>query len=59
MTADVAGTGERGEQEELPIWGRVIIEWPAPVQAGRALAGWRCKVLDADTGKLITTVRPR
>jgi hypothetical protein len=45
----------------VPVWGRIIIEWPAPdrgepLAGGRLMPGWQCKILDAETGSIISTV---
>jgi hypothetical protein len=50
------GTAERSDETEPHYYGRVIIEWPAPRPGGGMLAGWGCKIFDADSGKMITTV---
>lgn len=51
--------GAEGSGGEGPVYyGYVIIEWPAPLKPGevRAMPGWRCAILNAETGKAITTV---
>lgn len=57
MTAEPDEITEAGA-EAPQYYGAVIIEWPAPKQVDpdRPLAGWGCSILDAGTGKQITTV---
>lgn len=55
MSADVAEVQERTDEQEPRTYGSVIIEWPAPRPGGGPLAGWGCKILDAGTGRMITT----
>jgi hypothetical protein len=54
MTAEAAevATGEVKPRH----YGTVIIEWPAPHRKGMPLVTWRCAVLDAATGRPVTTV---
>jgi hypothetical protein len=56
VTAEVEadqGTTEDGSA----YYGRVIIEWPEPPERKwHSLVGWRCAVLDAETGKPVITV---
>ena len=61
MTTEAPETAEaeaRSDEDGPRYYGRVIIEWPAPLkQAGhRALTGWGCTVYDAETGKCINSV---
>lgn len=58
MTAEAAEavTSQAGQPE---FSGVVIIEWPPPAPGGgahRPLPGWGCAILDAGSGKPVTTV---
>jgi hypothetical protein len=55
---ETAGAEVRGDEDGPVYYGLVIIEWPAPLRKGevRPLAGWGCAILDAETGKPVTTV---
>jgi|SRR5580704_15905 hypothetical protein len=55
MTTDAAEAGVRSDEDGPRYYGRVIIEWPAPLRPGRSLAGWACSIFDAETGKPIVT----
>ena len=66
MTTEVAGIDVADAEDpgwpegpERQYCGYVIIEWPAPRRKDgipRAMPAWACSVLDAETGKPITTV---
>jgi hypothetical protein len=58
VTTEAAEAGVRGDEDGPVYYGHVIIEWPAPLKPGevRALTGWRCAILNAATGKPVTTV---
>lgn len=55
MTTEATEAGTRSDETGPVYCGRVIIEWPAPHES-RPLPGWGCAILNADTGKPVTTV---
>jgi hypothetical protein len=57
--AEIAGDDPWPQGPERQYYGYVIIEWPVPRRKDgipRMMPAWDCSILDATTGKLITTV---